>query len=120
MTWHGRQPLARACEHPPQCRPACAGHRGAMHGGCGPRRRLARRRPAQLQEQARPRCAAAAGGSRAEAQSGRAELAKQMLAFGLPTLSISLADPAMSLVDTIVIGARRAAGQHARAPLQEL
>ena len=28
-----------------------------------------------------------------------------MVKFGLPTLSISMADPAMSLVDTVVIGA---------------
>ena len=52
----------------------------------------------------RPQSCAAASRS-AEQKYSRADLAKQMLAFGLPTLSISLADPAMSLVDTVIIGA---------------
>ena len=47
----------------------------------------------------------AQGRSAAAQQPSRADLAKAMVKFGLPTLSISLADPAMSLVDTVVIGA---------------
>ncbi len=117
MGRQGRPAHAQACEQPARCRPAPAGHHRRAHGGCcGLRRGQARRRPVRLHEQARPLCAAAAGGSRAAAQSGRVDLAKQMLAFGLPTLSISLADPAMSLVDTIAIGAGRAAGS-VHAPL---
>ena len=52
----------------------------------------------------------AQGGSAAALQPSRADLAKAMVKFGLPTLSISMADPAMSLVDTVVIGAFASAG----------
>lgn len=52
----------------------------------------------------------AQGGSAAALQPSRADLAKAMVKFGLPTLSISMADPAMSLVDTVVIGAFARAG----------
>lgn len=105
-----------------ECGRMCV-HGTALHGRlCGPHKthqghvclhasersfaqRKQRWRPGWQAGLGRPQSCAAASRSAEQQAYSRADLAKQMLAFGLPTLSISLADPAMSLVDTVIIGA---------------